>query len=73
MRCISFGKKILAFKRISLDKKQTIICITNMSSKSQSVLLANNQDKYKNLLSKKVNIISKRLFLKPSETVWLSN
>ena len=44
-----------------------------MSSKSQSVLLANNQDKYKNLLSKKVNIISKRLSLKPSETVWLSN
>ena len=58
---------------MSLDKKQTIICITNMSSKSQSVLLAINQDKYKNLLSKKVNIISKRLFLKPSETVWLSN
>ena len=58
---------------MSLDKKQTIICITNMSSKSQSVLLANNQDKYKNLLSKKVNIISKRLNLKPSETVWLSN
>ncbi len=73
MRCLSFGKKILAYKRVSLDKKQTIICITNMSSKSQSVLLAINQDKYKNLLSKKVNIISKRLFLKPSETVWLSN
>ena len=73
MRCLSFGKKILAYKRVSLDKKQTIICITNMSSKSQSVLLANNQDKYKNLLSKKVNIISKRLSLKPSETVWLSN
>ena len=73
MRCLSFGKKILAYKRVSLDKKQTIICITNMSSKSQSVLLANNQDKYKNLLNKKVNIISKRLFLKPSETVWLSN
>ena len=73
MRCLFFGKKILAYKRVSLDKKQTIICITNMSSKSQSVLLANNQDKYKNLLSKKVNIISKRLSLKPSETVWLSN
>ena len=73
MRCLSFGNKILAYKRVSLDKKQTIICITNMSSKSQSVLIDNNQDKYKNLLSKKVNIISKRLFLKPSETVWLSN
>ena len=73
MRCLSYGKKILAYKRVSLDKKQTIICITNMSSKSQSVLLAKNQDKYKNLLSKNVNFISKRLILKPSETVWLSN
>jgi len=72
MRCLSFGKKILAYKRVSLDKKQTIICITNMSSKSQSVLLA-NKNKYKNLLSKNVNIIRKRLILKPSETVWLSN
>ncbi len=72
MRCLSFGKKILAYKRVSLDKKQIIICITNMSSKSQSVLLANNENKYKNLLSKNVNIISKRLILKPSETVWLS-
>ena len=58
---------------MSIDKKQTIICITNMSSKSQSVLLGNNENKYKNLLSKNVNIINKRLILKPSETVWLSN
>ncbi len=44
-----------------------------MSSKSQSVLLANNENKYKNLLSKNVKISGKRLILKPSETVWLSN
>ena len=73
MRCLSFGKKIFAFKRISLDKKQIIICITNMSSKSQSVLLGNNENRYKNLLSEKNNIISRRLTLKPFETVWLSN
>ena len=73
MRCLSFGKKILAYKRVSIDKKQTIICITNLSSKSQSVLLANNENKYKNLLNKNVNIITKRLILKHSETVWLSN
>ena len=42
-------------------------------TKSQSVLLANNENKYKNLLSKNINIISKRLILKPLETVWLSN
>ena len=73
MRCLSFGNKIFAFKRMSLDKKQIIICITNISSKSQSVLLGNNEYKYKNLLSENISIISKRLSLNPFETVWLSN
>ncbi len=73
MRCLSFGNKILGFKRVSLDKKQTIICITNMSSKSQSVLLANNENKYKNLLSKNISINNKKLILKTFETVGLSN
>ena len=73
MQCISFGKKILAFKRISLDKKQTIICITNVSSKSQKVLFGNKENKYKNLLRNNISIIGKRLILKPFETVWLSN
>ena len=44
-----------------------------MSSKSQSVLLANNENKYKNLLSKNISINNKKLILKPFETVWLSN
>ena len=56
MHCLSFGKKILAYKRVSLDKKQTIICMTNMSSKSQNVLLGVKENKYKNLLSKNSNI-----------------
>ena len=73
MCCLSFGNKIFAFKRMSLDKKQIIICIANMSSKSQSVLLGNNKNMYKNLLSEKINVITRRLTLKPFETVWLSN
>ena len=31
----NLGPKILSFKRESIDKKQTIICITNLSSKTQ--------------------------------------
>ena len=73
MRCLSFGKKILAYKRVSLDKKQIIICVTNMSSKSQSILLGIKENQYKNLLRTNINITSKRLILKPFETVWLSN
>ena len=33
---LNFGSKIYGFKRISKDKKQTIICITNLSSKPQN-------------------------------------
>ena len=73
MRCMSFGKKILAYKRVSLDKKQTIVCMTNMSSKSLSVSLVGIENKYQNLLGKNINIVNKRLILKPFETVWLSN
>ena len=73
MRCLSFGKKILGFKRVSLDNKQIIICITNVSSTSQKVLLGNKKNKYKNLLRNNTNIINKKLILKPFETVWLSN
>ena len=73
MHCLSFGNKIFGFKRISLDKKQKIICITNMSSKSQSVLLGNNANRYKNLLNENISIVSRILTLKPFETVWLSN
>ena len=69
----SVNKKILGFKRVSLDNKQIIICITNMSSKSQKVLLGNKENKYKNLLRNNISIIDKRLILKPFETVWLSN
>ena len=32
---INLGPKIFSFKRESIDKKQTIICITNLSSKMQ--------------------------------------
>ena len=73
MRYLSFGKKILAYKRVSLDKKQIIICVTNMSSKSQSILLGIKENQYKNLLRTNISITSKRLILKPFETVWLSN
>ena len=70
---VNLGNNFFCIKRISLDKKQTIICITNVSSKSQKVLLGNKENKYKNLLSKNINIINKRLILNPFETVWLSN
>ncbi len=70
---LNFGSKIYGFKRISKDKKQTIICITNLSSKIQKTEIDKKSKMIKNLLSSKINIENKKfLVLKPFETVWLS-
>ncbi len=71
---INLGSKFYCLKRVSLDKKQTIICITNMTSKTISTRLnkkflnlkdlINLNQKYKN---------TKTIELQPFQTIWLSN
>jgi len=68
---LNMGKKIFCFKRTSLDKKQTIYSITNLSSKYQKFEFNYKFSKYKNLLDK--TKISHKSELKPFETLWLSN
>ena len=71
---LDFGKKIYGFKRISKDKKQTIICITNLSSKIQKTRIDKKCLEMKNLMSSKIIIENKKfLILKPFETIWLTN
>ena len=71
---LNLGQKIYGFKRISKDKKQTIFCITNLSSKIQKVKFYKKNQKMKNLLKSKNNIIYKKfIILNPFETIWLSN
>ena len=67
------GKKMFCFKRISLDKKQTILCITNLSSKIQQLRLNSLYKNCKNLLGPQIKIEKNILFLKPFQTIWLSN
>ncbi len=68
---LNMGKKIFCFKRTSLDKKQIIYNITNLSSKYQKLNFINNFKKYKNLLdNSKINY---ELKLQPHQTLWLSN
>jgi len=71
---MNFGPKIFGFKRQSLDKRQIIICVTNLSSKNQFPKINNNYIHWKNLinLNKKIKK-TKYLQLKPFETMWLSN
>ena len=71
---ISMGPKIFCFKRQSVDKKQIIICITNLSSKTQTKKINYKFLKWKNLLDYRSNhILDKMIKLKPFQTVWLSN
>ena len=68
---LNLGRKIFCFKRTSLDKKQIIYNITNLSSKSQKLNFNHKFKKYKNLLGRPV--ISHVLELKPHQTLWLKN
>ena len=71
---INLGSKIFCFKRVSLDKKQIIISITNCSSVNQYPRLDKKYNKWKNIINSKINFTDdKTLELKPFETIWLSN
>ena len=70
---INLGSKLFCFKRISLDKKQTIISITNCSSVDQYPKLIKKYSKWKNIINPKINSLNGSLKLKPFETMWLSN
>ena len=70
---INLGSNFFSFKRVSIDKNQTIICITNLSSKIQKASLHKSYHSWNNLIGSKIEIRNKHLILKPFETIWLSN
>ncbi len=70
---INLGSKIFCFKRISKDKKQSIICMTNLSSKIQTPnfkKIGNHRDLLNSNLKFREGT---SLILKPFQTVWLTN
>jgi len=73
-KTLNIGSKIFCFQRKSIDKKQTIVCLTNLSSKAQYLLLNKKFRNWKNLINQKLYILpNKKLKLEPFQTVWLSN
>ena len=71
---IYLGPKIFAFKRTSIDNKQTILCLTNLTSKIQYPKLEKKYHLWKNLINIKSKFKKNDSFkLKPFETMWLSN
>ncbi len=71
---INLGNNFFCIKRVSLDKKQTILCITNLTSKLQNAKINKKYNKFKNLIDSNVKPkIFNSINLKPFETIWLSN
>jgi len=71
---LNISSKIFCFKRISADKKQTIISITNLSSETQYPKLDQKYTSWRNLLNPQTKLEKKNLFrLEPFESKWLSN
>ena len=73
MITLNLGKNIFGIKRTSVDKKQTITCLTNVTSKRQYLKLEKKLINCKNLLDKKPIILNKTLELQPFQSVWISN
>ena len=69
---MNLGPKIFAFKRISLDKKQTVMCISNLSSITQSINVQLNNKKYRELIIG-TTVSKNNIDLDPFQTIWLSN
>ena len=72
-KTIDLGSKFFAIRRTSLDRKQIISCITNMTSNIQLLKTDNIIMNGNNILNGKLVKINNQLQLQPFQTVWISN
>jgi len=75
---LQLGKRLFGFWRQSLDKKQSIFCVSNINSKTKKVRLSDlnliDTDSWYDLLSSEIEVIKTEVLnLAPYQTVWLSN
>ena len=71
-KTLNLGSNFFGIKRTSLNGKQKIYCITNITSSNKSIILKKEINNYKNLLKEKIFFKNSILYLKPFQTVWLS-
>ncbi len=75
---LHLGDQIFAFWRQSMDRKQSIFCLNNISNQEQTVLLSSINliitDAWRELISDRdFTDIRESLVLAPYKTIWLSN
>ena len=75
---LHLGKHFYGIWRQSLDKKQSIFCISNLTNKDRKLSLIEINligfEEWKDLISDKIiNDIDAEIVLKPYQTLWISN
>jgi sucrose phosphorylase len=75
---LHLGKKLYGVRRQSLDKKQSIFCISNLTDKDVNLSLLDLNligfDEWEDLISQnKFNDVTSKLTLSPYQTLWLTN
>lgn len=75
---LQLGNQIFGYWRQSLDRKQSVFCISNVSDEEQSVLLSDinliGTDNWIDLITRQeIALSSSFLQMKPYQTLWISN
>ncbi len=75
---LHLGDKLFGFWRQSLDRRQSIFCISNVSDETQSLQLSDLNlivtDEWRDLLSgKELRETDEVLIIRPYQTLWLTN
>ena len=75
---LQLGDNLFGFWRQSLDRRQSVFCVSNVTNEEQSILLSSinliGTDKWMDLISRdELEDVGGFLQLKPYQTVWISN
>lgn len=75
---LQLGDEMFGYWRQSLDRKQSVFCISNITDKEQSILLSSinliGTDAWLDLITREeLSDVAGFLQLKPYQTVWISN
>lgn len=75
---LHLGDKVFAFWRQSMNRRQSIFCLNNISDEPQTVLLSSinliGTDKWKDLISDQIfEDMMGSVIMEPYETLWITN
>lgn len=75
---LHLGEQLFGFWRQSLDRRQSVFCISNVTDVEQNVFLSDinliGTDLWYDLITDtEISITEQNLLLKPYQTVWISN